>query len=118
MKLNGIVDLVLFEIQFDHENLLHGLVNICKAYEAVGAKRIAVSSVNDRFGKGSTKGVGGQEEGVGGRNQRTNPAYGFGYERIETPAIGYPIEHPDRATCQPNWKWGQGDTKGKQCLSL
>ena len=30
--------------QFDHENLLHGLVNICKAYEAVGAKRIAVSS--------------------------------------------------------------------------
>ena len=30
--------------QFDHENLLHGLVNICKAYEAAGAKRIAVSS--------------------------------------------------------------------------
>ena len=30
--------------QFDHENLLHGLVNICKAYEAAGAKRIVISS--------------------------------------------------------------------------
>ena len=30
--------------EFDNENLLHGLVNICKAYESVGAKRIVVSS--------------------------------------------------------------------------
>ena len=30
--------------RFDNENLLHGLGNICKAYEAAGAKKIVVSS--------------------------------------------------------------------------
>ena len=30
--------------QFDNENLLHGLGNICRAYEAAGAKKIVVSS--------------------------------------------------------------------------
>jgi len=31
--------------QFDHANLLHGLINICTAYEAAGAKKIAISSI-------------------------------------------------------------------------
>ena len=30
--------------RFDNENLLHGLRNICRAYEAAGAKKIAISS--------------------------------------------------------------------------
>jgi len=30
--------------RFDNENLLHGLRNICRAYEAAGAKKIVVSS--------------------------------------------------------------------------
>ena len=30
--------------KFDNENLLHGLVTVCRAYEAAGAKQIAISS--------------------------------------------------------------------------